>query len=135
QGDLEVLLLPAARLAGGQHRLAEVLAGGAGHHQLRAGLARLRREANVVKHGLAGAAAPGAGHRALLGFAPAKRVDVDRALVRGVVRLARDPVEFQEVILRGHCLPPVRVVRSCSASPGWWWAFGLVSCHLLPTLA
>src|SRR5262249_53898986 len=88
---LEVLLLLAAGLTAGQPRLREVLAAGAGQHQRRAGLADLRREAEVLHGHLAGATAAAVGEGARLARAPTPRRDVDGALVLGVVRLALDP--------------------------------------------
>src|SRR5262249_32622019 len=100
--DLEELLLLRARLTADQRALLEVLAARTGEHQLRAGLAVLHHEVEVLHVDLARATTTTGREGAALRGAPAPRLQVNPALLGLVRRLAVDAFDLQEIVYVRH---------------------------------
>src|SRR5262249_19829359 len=110
--DVDLLLSPALP-ADEQLRLLEVLAVRGGLHQLGACLAHLSRELEVPEVNLSGAGAAAVRGRPVVAGAPGEVVDVDRARMLLVPRLALYAFDFQKIVVWHGCsLSPDRLTLS-----------------------
>ena len=92
--DLHIVLLVFSRFAGRQHRRGNVLAGGAGEHQLWTGYAMKHRKVKVLHVHFTGAATTALGKTAALCGTPREGLDLDFAAVFRILAFAFDPVNF-----------------------------------------
>ena len=96
--DLHKVLLVFSRFAGRQHRRGNVLAGGAGEHQLWTGYAVKHCELEVLHVHFTGAATTALGKAATLRCAPGEGLDFDFATVFRILAFAFNSFNFQEGI-------------------------------------
>src|SRR5579864_2869430 len=107
ESPLQVLLLLLARLAANQDRRLDVVAGGASHEQLWAGLVDFHDEMEVLHRYLAGSSASPESHGAGLRRAEGPGFQVDLVLVFVIRAFSLNAFDLQEIISYCHaaCSP------------------------------
>src|SRR5262249_7655870 len=121
--DGVVLLLILAGFAHGQHRLFDVLSGGARDHQVGRRDIDLGGEVNVLEAHLAGAAATTRRKRAALGRSPREAFDFDFVRVLFVSGFTLDAVNLQQIV-ESHALSSLRSPAPFShcLTARWSWS-------------